>query len=81
MRIEVTVPDPGEDGPKEASVSFWMFEQGDRVSEGEDLVELVTDKASYTVAAPLGGRLVEVLVAEGDKVSPGDVLAVIESGE
>ena len=81
MRIEVTVPDPGEDGPKEASVSFWMFEQGDRVSEGEDLVELVTDKASYTVAAPLRGRLVKVLVAEGDKVSPGDVLAVIESGE
>jgi len=39
MHIEVTVPDPGEDGPKEASISFWMFEVGDQVSEGEDLVE------------------------------------------
>ena len=81
MHIEVTVPDPGEDGPKEASVSFWMFEVGDQVSEGEDLVELVTDKASYTVPAPASGRLVEVRAGEGDKVTPGYVLAVIESHE
>ncbi len=81
MRIEVTVPDPGEDGPKEASISFWMFEVGDKVSEGEDLVELVTDKASFTVAAPASGRLTELRAGEGDKVAPGDVLAVVESHE
>lgn len=81
MRIEVRVPDPGQDGPQEASVSFWMFEVGDRVSEGEDLVELVTDKASYTVEAPASGRLLEVQVGEGEKVKPGDLLAVIECDE
>jgi len=79
MRIEVKVPELGEDGPKEASISFWMFEVGDRVSEGEDLVELVTDKASFTVSAPAAGRLAEVLVGEGDKVAPGDLLAVMET--
>ena len=81
MSVEVKVPDPGEDGPKEASISFWMFEQGDRVSAGEELVELVTDKASYTVEAPSSGRLVEVRAGEGDTVKPGDVLAVIENDE
>ncbi len=81
MRLEVKVPDPGEDGPKEASISFWMFEEGDDVSKGEELVELVTDKASYTVEAPASGRLVKVNPGEGDKVTPGDVLAVIESDE
>ena len=79
MRIEVKVPDLGEDGPEEASISFWMFEVGDRVSEGEDLVELVTEKASFTVPAPAAGRLVEVTAGEGDKVAPGQVLAVLET--
>lgn len=81
MRVEVRVPDLGQEGPQEASISFWMFEVGDRVSEGEDLVELVTDKASYTVEAPVTGRLLEVQAGEGDKVKPGDLLAVIESEE
>jgi len=81
MRVEIKVPDPGEDGPKEASISFWMFEEGDEVSEGEDLVELVTDKASYTVSAPAGGTLMEIRFAEGDTVTPNDVLVVMETNE
>jgi pyruvate dehydrogenase E2 component (dihydrolipoamide acetyltransferase) len=81
MKVEIKVPDPGEDGPKEASISFWMFEAGDEVSEGEDLVELVTDKASYTVSAPSDGRLTEIRAGEGDTVTPNQVLAVMETDE
>jgi 2-oxoisovalerate dehydrogenase E2 component (dihydrolipoyl transacylase) len=58
-----------------------MFEVGDAVSEGEDLVELVTDKANFTVSSPVSGRLVEVRADEGAKVNPDDVLAVVESNE
>ena len=78
MRIEVTVPDPGEDGPKEASVSFWMFEVGDKVSAGEDLVELVTDKATFSMPSPIAGKIKELLVAEGDSVNVGQAIAIIE---
>jgi len=81
MRIEVRVPEAGGEGPREASISFWMFEVGDEVSEGEELVELVTDKASFTVAAPVSGRLIDLRAGEGDTVAPGDVLAVVESHE
>jgi pyruvate/2-oxoglutarate dehydrogenase complex dihydrolipoamide acyltransferase (E2) component len=79
MLVEVKAPNLGEEGPKEMYISFWMFEVGDAVSEGEDLVELVTDKANFTVASPASGRVVEVRVEEGAKVSPDDVLAVVES--
>jgi pyruvate/2-oxoglutarate dehydrogenase complex dihydrolipoamide acyltransferase (E2) component len=79
MLVEVKAPNLGEEGPKEMYISFWMFEVGDVVSEGEDLVELVTDKANFTVPSPASGRLVELRVEEGAKVSPDDVLAVVES--
>ena len=81
MLVEVKAPNLGEEGPKEMYISFWMVEVGDAVSEGEDLVELVTDKANFTVPSPASGRLVELRVEEGAKVSPDDVLAVVESNE
>ena len=79
MRIEVTLPDLGEGAGKEATVSFWYLEVGGQVKKDEDLVEMVTDKATFNVPAPAGGTLKEVLVVEGDKVAVGAVMAVIES--
>ncbi len=69
---------PLAEGVDKASVSYWHHSVGDRVKEGEDLVELVTDKATFNLPAPASGVLKEVLVNEGDEVKVGEVLAKIE---
>jgi pyruvate/2-oxoglutarate dehydrogenase complex dihydrolipoamide acyltransferase (E2) component len=74
--IEVKLPALA-DGVDKASVSYWHKNVGDNVSEGEDLVELVTDKATFNVPAPASGVLKEVLRNEGDEAKVGTILARI----
>lgn len=79
MRVEVKLPELGEDAGKEATVSFWYFQEGAAVKKDEDLVEMVTDKATFNVPAPAAGVLKEVVKLEGEKVPVGGLMAVIES--
>ena len=74
---EVKLPQIAE-GVDKASVSYWHRTAGDSVKEGEDLVELVTDKATFNLPAPVSGTVKEILVKEGDEVKVGQVLAKIE---
>lgn len=78
--IEVKLPELAE-GVKEATVSYWHMEEGDKVEEAEDLVELTTDKATFNVPAPSTGVISEVFFEEGDTVEVGDILAIIEEEE
>lgn len=73
---EVRLPELGED-TKEATVSFWHFEEGGRVEDGQDLVEMTTDKATFNVPATASGTLAEVFFEEGDVVQVGEILAII----
>ena len=75
--MEVKLPEMGE-GIEEASVSFWYKKAGDAVKEGDDLVELTTEKTSFNLPAPVSGTIKSVNVNEGDKVKVGQTLAVIE---
>ncbi len=79
MRVEVMLPDLGKDAGKEATVSYWYVEKGGSVDKDADLVEMVTDKATFNVPSPAGGVLSEIAVLEGDKVAVGQLMAVIES--
>jgi len=74
--IEAKLPPLGE-GIKKASVSYWHKAIGDNVKEGEDLVELVTDKAAFNMPSPASGVLKDILAQEGDEVIVGQVLAKI----
>jgi pyruvate dehydrogenase E2 component (dihydrolipoamide acetyltransferase) len=78
MRYEVTLPDLGNEGNDHATVAVWLADEGDIVTEDDDLVEMVTDKASFTVPSPKTGTLVEKLVEEDEEVAVGDVLCVLE---
>jgi len=78
MRVEVELPSMGEDAEDLANVAYWLVEVGDEVSEGDDLVELTTDKAAFNLPSPASGTVVELEVEEGDDVSVGDVLCVLE---
>lgn len=73
---EVKLP-PLAEGVDKASVSYWHRAVGEAVKEGEDLVELVTDKATFNMPAPASGTLKEILANEGDRVSVGQILAKI----
>jgi pyruvate/2-oxoglutarate dehydrogenase complex dihydrolipoamide acyltransferase (E2) component len=75
--MEVKLPEMGE-GIEEAGVSFWYKKVGDAVKEGEDLVELTTEKASFNLPSPASGTVKQVSVGEGDKVKVGQTLAVVE---
>lgn len=78
MTVEMELPELGDDAPDEAEVSFWYVEEGEVVEEGQDMVEMVTDKAAFTVPAPAGGTVSSIMVVEGDKVKVGQMMAVIE---
>ncbi len=74
---EVTLP-PLAEGVTKATVSYWHHKPGDRITQGEDLVELVTDKATFNMPAPSSGTLKEIRAQEGDEVTVGHVMATIE---
>ena len=74
---EVKLP-PIAEGVEKASVSYWHHAVGDSIKEGEDLVELVTDKATFNLPAPVSGTLKEVIIKEGDEAKVGQILAKIE---
>jgi pyruvate/2-oxoglutarate dehydrogenase complex dihydrolipoamide acyltransferase (E2) component len=73
----VILPELGE-GITKATVACWHTKPGARVQEGDDLVELVTDKATFNVSAEKSGTIKEILVPEGKEAPIGATLAVIE---
>lgn len=75
--INVLLPALGDD-IHSAVVACWHFQPGDQVSKDDDLVELVTDKATFNVSAPASGLLKTICVSEGLNVNIGAVLAEIE---
>ncbi len=81
MKREVKLPDLGEDAEDEATVSYWQFEEGDRVEKDDDLVEMTTDKAVFNVEATVTGILTQILAEEGDVVQVGETIAIIEQDE
>ncbi len=77
MATDFKLPELGEDAPDKADVSFWYVAEGDDVEEGDDMVEMVTDKAAFTVPSPVSGKIDAILVEEGDTVQVGQVMAKI----
>lgn len=79
-RTKVNLPKSGM-GIEEGTVTRWFKAVGDQVHQGDVLVEIETAKALQEVQAPAAGRLVEVLVNEGDTVPVNTALAMIEEGD
>jgi pyruvate dehydrogenase E2 component (dihydrolipoamide acetyltransferase) len=78
-KTEVRLPPLGDDVDKPATVSFFFHEVGEEVNQGEDLVEMVTEKATVAVPSPVSGKLLSIQVTENSEVRTDDVLAVIET--
>lgn len=74
---EVKMPQLGET-VVEGTITKWLKQEGDTVEEDELLVEISTDKVDSEVPSSVGGVLKKILVPEGETVSVGTALAVIE---
>ena len=77
MKVDILLPDLGEDTVTEVNVSQWLAKVGDTLKEGDDLLELTTDKAAFCLPSPQDGTLLEVRVQEGDTIHVGDVICTL----
>ena len=77
--IDIKVPDLGDFS--EVDVIEVLVKPGDRVAKEDGLVTLETDKAAMDVPAEAEGEIESITVAVGDKVSTGDVIGRMKTGE
>ncbi len=77
MKQDVTVPEVGE-SVSSGVLATWLKQSGEQVSEGEDLFELETDKATLNVPAPASGML-ETTVDEDTEVEVGQAVGSIDT--
>jgi len=74
--IEVFVPDIG--GFKDVSVIDVLVKDGQQVDKETPLITIETEKAAMDVPAPAAGRIAEVKLKQGDKVSEGSLILLLE---
>jgi pyruvate dehydrogenase E2 component (dihydrolipoamide acetyltransferase) len=72
----VKVPDLGDF--QDVEVIEVLVAVGDEVAAEQGLITLETDKATMDVPTPVAGRVLEIKVAKGGTVNPGDAVALIE---
>src|ERR1700722_2523593 len=61
----------------EGTLVAWKKKKGDKVSAGDVIAEIETDKATMEWESPEDGTLTEIYVEEGGKVNVGDKIAFI----
>ncbi len=76
MTFEVTMPQMGAD-MIEGTLVRWVKQVGEHVERGEILAEIETDKATVELEAFESGELLKQLVAEGEVVPVGEVIAML----
>ncbi|WP_370311401.1 dihydrolipoyl dehydrogenase [Sagittula sp.] len=74
--MDIKVPDIGDF--KDVPVVTVLVSVGDTVAEEDALIELESDKATMEVPSSGAGKVKEIKVKEGDRVSEGDVIVVLE---
>ncbi len=76
-RREVTVPDLGDF--KNVEIVELLVKAGDKVRAEQPLLTLETDKAAMEVPTPTAGTVVELKVAQGGRVSKGDLILILDA--
>ncbi|MCK0538163.1 dihydrolipoyllysine-residue acetyltransferase [Alcanivorax quisquiliarum] len=79
MSVEIIkVPDTGSSDP--VDVIEVPVKIGDQIDPEDTIVVLESDKATVEVPAPLGGKVLKMLVKAGDRVQEGDPLLEVDTG-
>ncbi|HMV43119.1 MAG TPA: lipoyl domain-containing protein [Leptospiraceae bacterium] len=74
--FELKTPDLGDTDKIE--LIKWYSEVGQSIEEGDEILELVTDKAAFPVESPVSGVLLEIKVPEGSIVQKDQLLGIME---
>jgi pyruvate dehydrogenase E2 component (dihydrolipoamide acetyltransferase) len=74
--VKVLVPDIG--GFKDVDVIDVLVKNGQQIEKETPLITLETEKAAMDVPAPAAGKIAEIKVKKGDKVSEGSLILVLE---
>lgn len=75
MGFNIVVEDLG--GAEEGVFAVWLKEQGETVTAGEPIAEVMTDKVNVEIEAPAAGILTERQVDAEDNVTLGQVIGTI----
>jgi pyruvate dehydrogenase E2 component (dihydrolipoamide acetyltransferase) len=78
--FEFPLPDIGE-GVAEGEIVQWMVREGDAVQEDQELVEVMTDKATVPITSPVSGTVRKIVAQAGSVVPVGSVLVTIQPAE
>jgi pyruvate dehydrogenase E2 component (dihydrolipoamide acetyltransferase) len=78
MRSTLKMPKLG-DAVDTVVVLEVLVAAGDRISEGQSLFVVETDKAKLEVPSPFAGTVIEIVVAIGDEVRVGAPTVAIET--
>lgn len=79
-RFTFRLPDIGE-GIAEAEIVAWHVKIGDKVSEDQQVADMMTDKATVEMESPVSGTVIALAGEVGDQVAIGSALMVIETEE
>ena len=78
MKVDVTIPELAE-SVTEAIVGDWLKKPGEYVEEGEQLVDVETDKVILEITAPESGELTSITKHKNEHVQSNEIIAVIDS--
>src|SRR3954464_7319541 len=76
--IEVKVPQLSE-SVSEATLLDWHKKEGEAVKRDENLIDIETDKVVLELPAPADGVITRIVKNDGESVTSGDVIAVIDT--
>ena len=79
MVLEMKIPSPGE-SITEVEISQWLVKDGDVVRKDQTIAELDSDKATLDLPAEASGKIT-LKAQEGDSMSVGDVVCLIDTSE
>src|SRR3954451_8062040 len=74
---EVTVPHLAE-SLVSATIGKWLKKPGDYVEQYEVLCELFTEKVNTEMPSPIEGKLVKIIVGDGETAAVGEAICLIE---
>ena len=78
MAYQFKLPDIGE-GIAEGEIQKWAVAEGDTIAEDDTLLEVQNDKSVEEIPSPVSGKILKILVGEGEVATVGQVLGEIDA--
>jgi pyruvate/2-oxoglutarate dehydrogenase complex dihydrolipoamide acyltransferase (E2) component len=75
MEEKIIIPRQGQT-MTEATIQKWLKKDGDRVNEGDELLEIMTDKVTVVVESPMTGTL-KITAQEGETIPVYGVIGYV----